>query len=540
MIVGKNIKVEIAESLIILDKDPFIFIDLFFEQYGSQILKESNQAIQKQWLEWFWRDPQKVAQNKFDINSRFNDAMNLLNKLEIIVSDPANSSDWTSQSTAQILFDNILSSIKDLRKNSNLILNTGKQIQINAMMAAGDGQKNINFQSAIFDKRTLDSIKKIKSIDELNSSLDQINDETKQKLIMTVKSENINDPKYNNAKNAKNYLDAYANPALKAIENKLLKFSNNDATIAENILMYLLEKSSIPEFLTGDVDTSLIEKIKNSKSLEELSNLVDALNNTEKAKISQFAKDINANNPEILNAHNFYNTTLKSTKYGDLVRSLINKIKTKFGITDKNHAYKLLLYLLYTSPILELIKSGKSDAYGGSDPMKNITSFDDIANYFDSLSDDKKGIVGVMASNANPSTEPIQSGLKAFADIQSEGYIQILNRAYRIIYDFTQDDKETNNILSFILGQTKLVKAIQYALMTIVFFNDSYKNNANHTTKRAWNSLLWPTYKQLMTNNESTLCIFEDLIESYFRTISVSSCVRPRRKSSRKKPTRTP
>lgn len=378
---SKDIKIEIAEKLARMDIDPVLFIDLFVEQYLTQIL---NEAGVRTGLQSIWdsiipsRNRAALVAKQYDLNGKFIEAMNFLKSLEKIISNAPNNSDWSNTTNVQNIFNKLLISINDLEKNANIIKNVNVQIQRAKIGAKITGAKNIDFKVEVLDRKMSNAMNKIKTLDELKTYLDNIDPEVKQKLLIKGGSVNINLPKYTDANNAitelkNNYLGYFNN-----FDKAILKFANNDRNLADNLLTYFIQKTSIPSFLSGgDIENTLVEKIKGLKSLQDVSNLLDGLNDTEKTQLNQFVSKIDETQDPMKSGLDYYKTSLSGTKYNNLLQSLIAKIHAKFGITDTKKQEKLLVYLLYSSPIFETIKSGKSDAYGGSDPMKNIKSFDE-------------------------------------------------------------------------------------------------------------------------------------------------------------------
>jgi hypothetical protein len=542
----KDIKFKLAEKLATMETDPVLFLDLYFEQKVFDILKEESYGgvrtglMQRIWDVMPFRDKAEITRKQYDLKGKFIEAMNFLTNLENIISNRPNSSQWNDTIQVQNIFNDMLKSINSLQKDSNLIKNVSDQIQKAAVGAKITGAKNIDFKLQVLDPKLSKEIKTINSTDQLELFLDKVNndDEAKRKLLLAAKSTNISLPKYSNIQTVINNLTAYNPASFTSLTNKILQFSNNNSSITRKILFYLLEKTMIPQFLLSqDINAVTLQKIKNVKSLEELSSLTDSLNPTEKAKISQIGKDLDiTKNTEFKNALLFYNTKLKNTKYNDLVDSLINKIKNNFGITDANHALHTALYLLYSSPVLEAIKSGKSDAYGGSDPMKNIKSFDDIGSYFSSLTDEQKHVVDVMASTADPNKEPLKSGIKAYDEIISSGWQNIIRTAYAKINRFLNHQNKTKTLMSFILGQTDLVEAFEEASKTMTLFGEAIANPtklATNKTKMEWDPAWWEEFKKNHAAGKDDSIILKSLIEKYLNVGSSGSSGVPSRNRSR-------
>jgi hypothetical protein len=465
MMSNNNIKYEIAKSMLELDVDHILFIDLFVEQHLPKIIGEARAPDARSWgqklLQTFQPKATKVSA-QYNINPKFQEIIYSLNSIEEILDNGINSSfdgNWSDETAAKQAFQELKRIINNINQNSKTITDIGSKIQHAMTSKVFSKSSTVNFKG--FDNQLLKGFSKLTNIRQIEQWLDNIirsnKKRTRDQIIMMADAVNTSSPKYDDANTAVTEINKHYPAELTSLKNKIQQFSNNGSVdpsnlpaLSDKVLVYLLDKTNIPAKLSAGLDPDVLSGLENVNSLKELFQFWNQLDAREKTLFKTEALGVPAADPSLANAQSLLDKSI-NTKFGDGLKDLKTKLSTN---TTRGERY--LLYLLSKTPMVNTILKGGVEAYGGTNPMEYIKTPDDIGNYFKNLNQEQQNVVEILASQADVSKNPMKAGKKAFEDIEKNSK-NILYKSIRTINIYTGKTALTEKVISFILGQTDLI-----------------------------------------------------------------------------------
>ncbi len=534
-----TLKNEIADIINQMDIDPVLFLDLFVEQYVCKVYKEVDA---RSWGRRLWdkvtlknlRDPGDVASRQYNYQPKMQEIMGSLNALEALLQRPNTTSQYDDQAKATSVFRDLSILLKKIKADTPIIQNGLEKIAHFKTKQAMFGKQKSGFQGFdinIVKKQTAN----IRNLEQLNNYIVKLGSakdpNVKTNLLLLANNIDINDVEYEDARDAIQELNKYYRNQMNNLKAKLLQLSNNDSSLSDNLLHFLINQTSIPVEMQSGLDPSTTDNLQNVKTVQDVINYWKQLDLRQKNLIIQDVKTIRSADPSLASATDLWNKKGKG-KFADQLIDLKNEIEAAFPATSMgNFSEKVLKYILSKTPIPEIISKGGPQAYGGGDPMNQIKQFDDIGNYFEGLSPEQKNTVEMLAQRADDTKEPMLSGMKVYDDLLN--YAQsLITRSYMKINRYTKDTSLTKRIISLIIGQTALVSDWQdiariYNLYAVVLSNPSTKTSA--MSQMGWNDDI---YDYIVKNPSNLSAIWNVIANFVINGDTPSSSPSPSRRRS--------
>jgi len=507
MMSNNNIKYEIAKSMLELDVDHILFIDLFVEQHLPKIIGEARAPDARSWgqklLQTFQPKATKVSA-QYNINPKFQEIIYSLNSIEEILDNGINSSfdgNWSDETAAKQAFQELKRIINNINQNSKTITDIGSKIQHAMTSKVFSKSSTVNFKG--FDNQLLKGFSKLTNIRQIEQWLDNIirsnKKRTRDQIIMMADAVNTSSPKYDDANTAVTEINKHYPAELTSLKNKIQQFSNNGSVdpsnlpaLSDKVLVYLLDKTNIPAKLSAGLDPDVLSGLENVNSLKELFQFWNQLDAREKTLFKTEALGVPAADPSLANAQSLLDKSI-NTKFGAGLEDLKTKLSTN---TTRGERY--LLYLLSKTPMVNTILKGGVEAYGGTNPMEYIKTPDDIGNYFKNLNQEQQNVVEILASQADVSKNPMKAGEEAFKDIEKNSK-NILYKSIRTINIYTGKTALTEKVISFILGQTDLIHTWNEVKDQYKMYNNASPGSIDRN-QGGWNEDMYNFFKKNQNN----------------------------------------
>ena len=536
---NNNIKYEIAKSMLELDIDHILFIDLFVEQHLPKIIGEARAPDARSWgqklLQTFQPKATKVSA-QYNINPKFQEIIYSLNSIEEILDNGINSSfdgNWSDETAAKQAFQELKRIINNINQNSKTITDIGSKIQHAMTSKVFSKSSTVNFKG--FDNQILKGLSNLTNISQIEQWLDSIirsnKKRTRDQIIMMADAAKTSSPEYDDANTAVTEIKTHYPAELTSLENKIKQFSNNGSVAASNlsalsdkVLIYILHKTNIPAKLSAGLDPDVLSGLENVNSLKELSQFWDQLDAREKILLKTEALQVSGSDPSLVKANSLLTQSI-NTKFGAGLKDL----KTKLSSVPAK-AERILLYILSKTPMVNTILKGGAEAYGGTNPMEYIKEPDDIGNYFKNLNQEQQNIVEILARQADVAKNPMQAGITLYNDIKSNSP-SILYKSFNTIKRFTGDPALTEKVISFILGQTELMHIWDQVKDEFSNYQSAITSPGTISNKRrhgGWNEEM---YEFIKKNQNNVNGIYKALFDLAVGTNSLPAAA-PRKRST--------
>ena len=534
---NNNIKYEIAKSMLELDIDHILFIDLFVEQHLPKIIGEARAPDARSWgqklLQTFQPKATKVSA-QYNINPKFQEIIYSLNSIEEILDNGINSSfdgNWSDETAAKQAFQELKRIINNINQNSKTITDIGSKIQHAMTSKVFSKSSTVNFKG--FDNQILKGLSNLTNISQIEQWLDSIirsnKKRTRDQIIMMADAAKTSSPEYDDANTAVTEIKTHYPAELTSLENKIKQFTNNGNVAASNlsalsdkVLIYLLHKTNIPAKLSAGLDPDVLSGLENVNSLKELFQFWNQLDAREKTLLKTEALGVPARDPSLADAESLL-TQSNNTKFG----ASLDDLKTKISSVTAE-AHRILLYLLSKTQIITTMSKSGAEAYGGTNPMEYIKTPDDIGIYFRNLNQEQQNVVEILAKKAKSANNPMRAGITAANEMQNSSR-NILNKSIRAINILTGNQALTNRVVCFILGQTDLIHTWDEVKDQYAFYDAASKSSGPiNRNQGGWNEDMYNFFKN---NKNNPNAIYKALFDLAVGTNSLPAAA-PRKRST--------